>query len=144
MIIPSWAGGYVGIPYADKGRDHDGVDCWGLVRLVLAEQFGVDLPSYAQTYTTAEDGVSVAGAVQAGLRDGWLPADYPSATDLLILRVEGRPWHCALMVNAVQFLHAPARDRRGQPMLSCIDRIDSPLWRSRVEGLWRHPAVRTG
>lgn len=131
----------MGIPYADKGRDHAGVDCWGLVRLVLAEQFGVELPSYAQAYASADDGFSVASAVQAGLRDGWVPSDRPETTDLLILRVEGRPWHCALMLNGNQFLHAPARDRRGRPMLSCIDRLDSPLWRSRVEGIWRHPLV---
>lgn len=32
---------YAAIPYVDGGRTRAGVDCWGLVRLVLLEQFGV-------------------------------------------------------------------------------------------------------
>lgn len=34
------------VPYLDGGRDKDGLDCFGLVRLLLAG-CGVDLPDYA-------------------------------------------------------------------------------------------------
>lgn len=37
----SFAHEYGGIPYEDGGRTRAGADCWGLVRLVLLEQFGV-------------------------------------------------------------------------------------------------------
>ena len=45
--IPEWAGQYVGIPYIDYGRDQIGADCWGLVRLILTEQCGLELPENA-------------------------------------------------------------------------------------------------
>lgn len=39
-----WATKYVGLPYCLGGRERDGVDCWGLVRLVYREERGVLLP----------------------------------------------------------------------------------------------------
>lgn len=42
--IPDWAGRYVGIPYEEYGRTQLGADCWGIVRLILTEQAGLDLP----------------------------------------------------------------------------------------------------
>lgn len=45
--VPEWAGRYVGIPFADYGRDQTGADCWGLVRLIWQEQCGLELPENA-------------------------------------------------------------------------------------------------
>ena len=137
MSIPIWVGPYIGLPYKDKGRDRAGADCWGGVRLVLGEVFGHELPDYSCAYTDAKDQASVAGAVEAGLADGWQRADRPQAGDLLILKIAGRPWHCALMVNDRQFLHWPPPDKQGRQILSCIERLDSPHWSRRVEGIYR-------
>ena len=35
---------YVGLPYKPRGIDRNGLDCWGLVRLVLDEQFNIKIP----------------------------------------------------------------------------------------------------
>ncbi|HET9819657.1 MAG TPA: NlpC/P60 family protein [Rhodanobacteraceae bacterium] len=137
-MIPAWAGEYVGLPYADKGRSRDGADCWGGVRMVYREVFGIDLPDYADAYTSADERDSVAQAVEAGLTDGWESVTVPHGGDLLILRVAGRPWHCAIMVNDAQFLHWPPPNERGEQQLSCIDRIDAPRWAKRLGGWWRH------
>lgn len=40
---------YVGLPFAEHGRDRAGLDCWGLVRLFLAEQAGIVMPRYDRT-----------------------------------------------------------------------------------------------
>ncbi|NMW23861.1 C40 family peptidase, partial [Rhodanobacter denitrificans] len=62
-IVPAWAGPYVGIPYRTHGRDRAGVDCWGLVRLVMAEVFGAELPDYGDTYRDGEDWGAIGDAV---------------------------------------------------------------------------------
>lgn len=54
--MSSWASQYVGIPYLENGYDRRGCSCWGLVRLVMVEQFGIVLPRHDQAdiYNTEE------------------------------------------------------------------------------------------
>lgn len=47
-MISRWPDRYVGLPFVDGGRSREGVDCWGLVRLVFAELVGITLPDYAE------------------------------------------------------------------------------------------------
>lgn len=136
-MIPAWAARYVGLPYVDKGRTRSGCDCWGGVRLVLAEVFGVTLPDYTDAYTTADDSRSVAAAVTVGLEHDWQPVTQPQSGDLLILKIGGRPWHCALMVTRDRFLHWLPPSSAGVQSFSCIERLDSPRWARRIEGFYR-------
>lgn len=129
---PAFAAPYIGIRYADKGRDRSGIDCWGICRLVLAEVFGVALPDYADQYRDGEDWPAIGAAVRAGLADGWQRTEQPRAGDLVILRIAARPWHCALMLDSVRFLHAAPGDS------TKIERLDNPRWARRIEGIYRH------
>lgn len=40
-----WASNYIGIPYQIGGRDREGLDCWGLIRLIYKEVNGIILPN---------------------------------------------------------------------------------------------------
>ncbi|NMW24197.1 hypothetical protein HFP05_07300, partial [Rhodanobacter denitrificans] len=66
------------------------------------------------------------------LADGWQRTAQPRAGDLLILRIAMRPWHCGLMLNSAQFLHAAPNDS------TVIERLDRPQWARRIEGIYRH------
>lgn len=135
--LPAWAAPYVGLPYRSKGRDRSGVDCWGLVRMGLAEHFGIQMPSYADAYADAEDARSVCRAVKRYLRDGWVRVTHPAAGDLVMLRIEGRPWHCALMISPTWFVHAPGHDRHGRPVDSMCESVRDLQWKPRVLGYYR-------
>lgn len=39
---------YLGIPYKPLGTTYKGCDCWGLVRLILKEQFNIELPKQTE------------------------------------------------------------------------------------------------
>ena len=73
-MIPAWAGRYVGLAFRDHGRDREGVDCWGLLSLVMREQYGVELPSYADRYASAKEREEIAALLLVGVdTEGWYP-----------------------------------------------------------------------
>ena len=92
---PEWAAGYVGLPFEEKGRCRAGVDCWGLVRLVLAEQFALQVPSYADLYHSTSDmkRLSLAFTENCTESADWLSVEAGSecAGDAVLLRMRGRP-----------------------------------------------------
>lgn len=135
-MIPSWCSKWIGLSYADKGRGPS-YDCWGFSRAVLQSEAGLVLPDYRNAYTTCDDRLSVADAVEAGLAEGWERVDQPRMLDLLILRIGGRPWHCGLIVAPGLFIHCPPPDAKGRQILSCIERLDSPHWAKRIDGFYR-------
>lgn len=38
---------YMAIPYVDGGRDMEGCDCWGLLRLIYADHLNIVLPEHS-------------------------------------------------------------------------------------------------
>jgi cell wall-associated NlpC family hydrolase len=137
-MIPDWARRYVGIPWKDSGRDALGSDCFGLVRLVLLEQFRVDLPSYVGAYVSAHEREEVSSLIAGHVAtDGcWMPVAMPRAGDGIVLRILNRPWHVGLMVSPHAFLHV--QETQGY---STIERLDDSRWARRIVGFYRHRAL---
>lgn len=133
---------FVGIRFVDRGRVLAGIDCWGLVRLFLAEEMGVKgLPEYAGT--PASELMAVAREIdRAKDLPMWLPVDRRFAqrgdvvTMLGTARVNGRPTqlqtHVGVMVDPRRVLHVE------EAAASAIVKLDHPSIRHRVAGLYRH------
>jgi cell wall-associated NlpC family hydrolase len=106
-----WSAAYVGLPWLDGGRTPRGVDCWGLVRLVLCRERGLELPGYGET--SARQLIAVARAISAG-KDGedWreVPNGLQRAFDVCVMRLTGRGaiGHVGVMVDAAHVLHVEA------------------------------------
>lgn len=93
MQPPLWVGGYVGIPFADLGRDRQGCDCWGLVRLVIAEQRGVVLPSLATRYGSEGNAAAVAAAVETERHSGaWQRIERGFERPFDVVEMSGAAW----------------------------------------------------
>jgi cell wall-associated NlpC family hydrolase len=138
MIGPSWVKQYVGLPFAEHGRDHAGVDCWGLLRLIYYEQFGLTLPDYAEDYVTTTDAQEIGALVQREARTSWeaVPLAEARVGDVLILRVRSVPTYCGLVLTAPAFLHIERR------INAAVERWDAWHWRHRISGVFRHEAMR--
>ncbi|MGP1664446.1 MAG: NlpC/P60 family protein [Rhodanobacter sp.] len=132
-VAPAWCVDFVKIPYVDRGRDHVGVDCYGLVVLVNREQFAREVRDYV--YASSLDQISVAAIIERHLTIDWGRVETPQPGDLVMLQILGRPWHCAIHVAPGLILHAIDNSA------SCIDRVDSVRWQRRVLGYYRPVAA---
>ena len=64
---------YTEICFKEKGRDRDGVDCWGLVYLIYKECMGIDLPTYSGEYSSSEDAEELSRLIQGEIGPPWQP-----------------------------------------------------------------------
>lgn len=134
-MIPAWVARYIGLPFALGGRGPDAYDCWGLVRLVLAEQFGVQVPAYDRYQPDA--GVTELAHYMAGLL--WPPAlaisrEQGRPGDVALIPMAGALCHVGVMVAPDTLLHTHAGADSG------LARLDRQPWRARMSrgALYRH------
>lgn len=133
MPVPIWAARYIGLPFLDHGRDRAGLDCWGLVRLAVGEQFNISLPAFLGEYKTSIDTASIAALVE---REAllWMPVR-PSEErlgDVIVLRLKGQPVHVGLVLGDMQMLHVE------QGVDSAIEKYSSPRWKDRIYRFYRY------
>ena len=131
--LPSWVAEYCGLPFKEQGRSREGIDCWGLARLVLLEQLGLETPDYSAAYDDVADKVVIPQVIRAGLEAEWEKVAVPQPFDLIILKVAGNPMHVGLVVSTDSFLHAP----EGK-LMSLPERFTDRIWKNRIEGFYRH------
>lgn len=124
---------FVGIPFVDRGRDFDGVDCWGLVRLVYDRAFGIRLPCFSESYESANDRRMVADLIDEGRGSPWRPVIVPKTGDVAVIRRGGLPTHVGVVVG-YRLLHA---DRGAASSLVPLDHVRI---RRRLAGYYRHEA----
>ncbi|MCA0963275.1 C40 family peptidase [Salipiger bermudensis] len=131
----SWSD-FVGLPHADLGRDRAGVDCYGLLRLVYAEDLGIDLPSFTEGYATCAEHARLAAMVAGESMAGpWAPVDQIQPYDALVFRVGRHDCHVAVAVDRTRMLHVHARSSA-----VIVSRKD-PMWRDRFVRAHRHEAM---
>ena len=129
-----WYAKYVGIPFVEMGRERDGLDCWGLVRLVYDEVWGIGLPTYLDGYSTLRDREAVSGLLTRGSEEGcWnrVEGDRQQG-DVLLFRVLNMPLHVGLVADGGRMLHCE------RFVGTVLERYGRPPWRDRLLGAYRY------
>lgn len=126
-----WYNKYIDIPYKDGGRDLEGLDCWGLVRLVYKEQYGIELPSFSDSYTTAKDTDHLHELISRH-REQWDKLSSPVEGCVVLLRIFGTDTHVGVYLGNDMFLHV----REGTNV--AVENINSPTWKTRVVGYFNY------
>lgn len=129
-----WIGDYVGLPFAERGRDRAGVDCWGLVCLVYRECLARDLPSYDDRYATldpAERAHRDALIAEGRARFEAVEPGAERAFDLALFASGGHAAHIGVVVEPGRMLHV----QRGGA--SVVEDYRRPAWARRLVGFWR-------
>lgn len=135
--LPDWVASYVGIPFVALGSSPEGCDCWGLLALVLREQFGVELPDYVASRwgTGAAVGDIGDGAGVYASQFAPVPPGAEKCGDGVLLRLRGAPIHVGLVVRPGLMLHC------AQGAATCLEDYRRWAWKNRVIGFYRHPLV---
>ena len=120
---------YIGIPYKERGRGRDGLDCWGLVCLMYADM-DIDVPSYLHEYITSSDIDSVATAINKN-KSHWRKVEAPDVGDVLVFNIMGFPCHVGVYVGQGDFIHS----FRGTAV--CVERLNSISWSRRLSEVYR-------
>jgi len=131
--MAEWAEPYVGLPYKAGGRDRSGLDCWGLVLLVLRERFGIDVPVYGGVTWSVATSADVARKIEQE-RAGWaqIDAGQERPGDVILMRLRGYPIHVGVVLGDGMMLHAhDGADVTREP-------YQSVHWRHRIVGFYRH------
>ncbi len=93
-----WWKHFYDVPYKLGGRTLEGADCYGLVRLVMAEGWGVELDPFALAYAVSND-PSIERAIKDQMRRGpWRPVKgEPAIGDVVLAHIDG--WHMGVVVE---------------------------------------------
>lgn len=129
-----WWSRYIGLPFLKNGRDRDGLDCWGLSRLVYAEKLDVVLPSFGGSYEVVNAGLGEQERLRDDVIDGWVDVtkEQHKPFDMIIFTLGGNPFHCAIVTKPGEMLHITA---------GCNAVVESYVgrgWRRRLEGVYRY------
>jgi cell wall-associated NlpC family hydrolase len=127
---------FTGLPYRDLGRGPDAYDCWGLV-VAVYDAAGIKLPSYAESYVTAEDLKSISCLISGSLQP-WREISEREVKPLdgVLVNIAGYERHIGLVVKRGYMLHVgldlgPSR----------IERYDAMYLRKRISRFMRHEAL---
>lgn len=101
-----WVEKYIGLPFRDHGRSINGVDCWGLVQLVMREQNNIELPDYGETSALDLEAVAKMVAQESAI-DPWVPVIPHNVQmfDVVVMHRRREPVHVGIMVNKFMVLH---------------------------------------
>lgn len=136
-MIPQWVTSYVGIPFCAKGRTREGLDCYGLVRLIYEEQRGIKLPSYSESAPSPEEHEEITACLRQEVVSHWQEIDVKKATlfDGVVFKIGGHPTHFGMVLEPPWFIHALFTVRNTGRV--CMERWDRIMWERRVLAVLR-------
>jgi cell wall-associated NlpC family hydrolase len=122
------------VKFKDKGRDYEGWDCWAPTRCAFKDVLGIELPSFIDDYVNAgNDKASrrVIHDIILAQKHFWIKVEKPQAFDVALFRLGDTQTHLGMMIDKNRFIHCEKK------INTIIERIDSAIWRNRIEGIYR-------
>jgi cell wall-associated NlpC family hydrolase len=122
----------IGIPFVDRGRDCNGMDCWGLA-LAAMRHFGKDVPDFD---VSCFDTLSI-HAIYVGqkARWAWEKVDDPEPGDLAAMCLDpahsGMVQHVGVYVGSGRILHTLKKRE------SHLIWMDDPYWSRKITRFYR-------
>lgn len=128
----TWTQKYVGIPFVSGGRTEQGCDCYGLIRLILKNEYKILLPVLNKNYHAliAEETKSLFSEYVPVICGARIEAPEEKAL-CLVRTTSGLLTHVGIYAGDGFIIHS--RNKTG----AVCERINSPFLTGRIEG-WYH------
>lgn len=125
---------YMQVPFAEKGRDVSGWDCWGVAVVLYKDFLDIDLPLYVEDYVSTRQKDVLGTLITDQLRQMWTPVLDPDVFDIISIRLRNRPMHIGVYLGKRKFIHALG------DVGTVIERTNSIAWQNRIMGYYRYAA----
>ena len=121
---------YIHIPFEDHGRDFDGCDCYGLVRLIYKNEYQKDMPLLIN-YSNSANGKEVEDLIDHSkpLLNA-VEIEKPTIGCIAIFNIRGFSMHMGVYIGKNMVLHVMKGTN------SLCERLDSYRLRGRLEGFY--------
>ena len=121
---------YLGVPYKNRGRDINGLDCWGLVLCIYKDIFGIDLPdleNYEVDWSYKGNNY-----IMERYTNEWERVEKPQELDVVLMKNgRGITNHAGIMLDSINFIQC---SKAGVTIAKITDkRINK-----RIEGFFRY------
>lgn len=124
---------YVGLPYLCDGQDKNGLDCWGLVRLIYKEQLDIELPELTGIHINESlEVLRMVSAAMVSESRKWKEVTEPDIYDVVLMRRGVLPCHAGVYIGDGKLIHI----LEGTEVT--IERIDSIPIAKRIVGFYRY------
>lgn len=127
-----WYSKYIGTPWKALGRDKNGADCYGLVRLILKEQYGIMIPSLINDYSDVENKEEIENLINAQkpLLTGAL-LETPEEGAIILFESRGFTAHIGIVVSNKYLIHTTSS--QGAVLMP----LKSQYIQNRIKGYYR-------
>lgn len=121
---------YIGIPFVNRGRSRYGLDCWGLVSLLLKDQYGIIVPDLLE-YEDALDRIQTSSVIDrhtplvAGEK-----VDKPIEGSVVVLSTGGLSAHVGLIIGDNMMIHTTKETG------VLVEPLNSPRIQKRIQGFY--------
>ena len=131
-MIYNWVKNYIGIPFISNGRTKAGCDCYGLIRLILCNEYGIDLPELSNDYTSALNVSETSRLFTKRLPVLAVKQILgPEEGAVVIITEHGVPAHIGIVAGTGYILHTGIRTG------SVCQKVTHPGLRGRIVGYYR-------
>lgn len=121
---------YIKIPFMSHGRDFNGCDCYGLVRLVIQEETGKILPDFWD-YSSANEIEIVSNLININRPNiPNIKKEKPDEMDIVLYKFKGYVSHMAVYVGNGRILHIISNTNA-----NCVP-VEHGILKGRVEGYY--------
>jgi cell wall-associated NlpC family hydrolase len=122
---------YVGISYKHQGRDMNGIDCWGLIKLIYKDMLGIEIWDIGENYTEDWSWEGKNHFIE-NYQKQWERVSEPRIFDgILINNGKGIANHAGVMLENGRFIHCIKAG-------VVISKITDRNWRNRIAGYFRY------